>query len=886
MNVAERVRQAAMAERLVVRCLGTFRVETPAGDQLKIRTRKARALLAVLALTGRPMSRERLADLLWSDRGSTQAKSSLRQAIFELQHFECGGVAVLAARGNDLAVHRKHLVTDIEIAKTAAADWDWGRLITLLQGAGSGLLTDLDGLDAEFDDWLRQHRAQEPARTLAAITEAAEQCRAAAGSRAALDLVSEILRIDPVNEEATRLALQIDHDLGDRRALHNHYQSLTRQLRDAYDVDPSPETAELFRRLANGSGTVLPGAQPRAHEPRAEPGGRSQWPLTLTPLVILAVAISLLFVLVKRSIAEPAPSNPVVAVLPFERQPQDRSFLAEGLWEQTRGVLTQNPAIHVLGRTTTAAMVGQKFGPEEFRNRLGVTHLLEGSVRRNGTHFQVSVSLTRTSDGVEIWHDLYRGRMREPFALQDAIANGIEGKLRARLSPEGGRRADQIPTTPEVYALYSEARQLISSRERANFRRAEALLRQAVKTDPNYAPAWSLLGGAIHFSGRLAIVDAKARAEGMAAVRRALSMAPNFAPAHATLALIQGDSSPEAEPQLRQAVALDPNYSEAWNWLGNSLSSQGRHREAVVAYQRALEIDPLLQPAVLNLASIAAELGDTAALDRLESVALKAGATPELLISLKVQRATQERDYSKALKLLTERGIDSNGRPKRLLWENWFEALAGIGHYDVLHQVTGCPDWYPALARGEILPPTAFDGRPVTPEEFWTSFFFSAPASRVMINRGRSGELIDLYRAQFRNADAFITQTERQDMLPELAANVAVALRATGQSADADYILSNASARIEQSLRSTPLASGYGRLALVRSAQGDRAQAIALIERAVAKRWLPDGRAVALDLAQEPAFRPLRGDTRFEAARKRILNHIAKERAELGPLQV
>ena len=71
---------------------------------------------------------------------------------------------------------------------------------------------------------------------------------------------------------------------------------------------------------------------------------------------------------------------------------------------------------------------------------------------------------------------MFRGRMGEPFGLQDAIANGIEGNLRSRLAPQGGRRAEQIATTHEVYGLYSEARTLIASRERDGFRRAEALL--------------------------------------------------------------------------------------------------------------------------------------------------------------------------------------------------------------------------------------------------------------------------------------------------------------------------------------------------------------------------------------------------------------------------
>jgi DNA-binding SARP family transcriptional activator/TolB-like protein/Tfp pilus assembly protein PilF len=887
MNIAERVRHTASPARLVVRCLGRFRIESARGDQLQVRTRKARALLAALALSSRPMSREKLADMLWSDRGPAQAKSSLRQAIFEIQHLECGGVPVLVVARDDVAVHRQHLVTDVDLIGAVAADGDWARLLALLEDSESGLLTDLDGLDPEYDDWLRQQRSQEPERTLAATVGAAERCKSEAGPRSALDLVSEILRLDPVNEEATRLALKIDHELGDSRALHHHFSNLAERLRMDFDTEPSEETSALFHRLANGS--VKQGATSAPTAELAERKSRPRAPraAALVPAILLAVAVALLIVLALRNQSPPAAAHPtVVAVLPFEEQPENSSFIAEGLREQTRAALTRNTAVRLLGRTTTEVLAQRKLAPDQYLKRLGVTHLLEGHVRRSGDDIAVSVSLTRTSDGITVWHDMFRGRMDAPFALQDAIANGIEGKLRARLAPDGGRRAEQIATTPEVYSLYSEARHLISTRERTNFRRAEALLRRAVKADPNYAPAWSLLGAAIFFNGRIAIVDANARAEGMAAVRRALAMAPNFAPAHATMALLLGDASPEAEPQLRQAVALDPSYSEAWNWLGNSLIAQGRSREAIAAYRRALEIDPLLQPAVLNLASLAGDVQDERIQDWLMRRIVDAGASDQMIANVRAERALSIGDYSTALQLLSKHGTDGRGRMNGLLWVTWFETLTGSGHYDVLHSITGCPDWYAPMVLGQALPPKVFEGKPVVPEEFWTSYFFSTPATRAMIKRGHFSEIAKLYRAGFESPDDFITQTERRDMLPELAANVALAVRAEGKADEADYLLSTASARLESRLNGPSAKSAMGRLALVRAVQGKKGQAAALLQAAVARGWLPDGRTISLDLAGEPAFAALKGDSGFEAARKRILDHIARERAELGPLKV
>jgi tetratricopeptide (TPR) repeat protein len=337
---------------------------------------------------------------------------------------------------------------------------------------------------------------------------------------------------------------------------------------------------------------------------------------------------------------------------------------------------------------------------------------------------------------------------------------------------------------------------------------------------------------------------------------------------------------------LRRAVALDPSYSEAWTWLGNALLFRARYREAEEAYERAVALDPLFPPAVGNLAMLAVELKDDAAIERLLARVRRAGARPELVNSIIAERAHSSGDYSSALKLLSEHGVDANGRPKRLLWLNWFEGLTATGHYDALHRINGCPDWYAPMLKGQTLPPTIFEGKPVTPEEFWTSLFFSAPASRAMVNLGQSRELVSFYRAGFSNADAFITETTQWDLFPELAASVAVAMKKQGMDEEAAYLLDAASRQLEQVLKRFASRKAAGRLALVRAAQGERAQALSLLELALRRGWLPDGHNIALDLAREPAFAGLRGDAGFEASRRRILGHIAKERAELGPLKV
>ena len=212
MNVPDRVRFASERQRCVLHCLGRFKLQGASANAVPIRSRKARALLAVLAVAG-PMSRDALADLLWSDRGAAQARGSLRQAVFEVQHL--GGDADLLHVGrDDLAIRNDQLVTDIELIRDAAVAGDGVLLSAFLRDAGSGYLTDLDGIDGELDAWLRVQRAREPASTLSLATDIADNMIECGEHRTAMCLVEELLRREPTDERGARAAKRRDDSRG------------------------------------------------------------------------------------------------------------------------------------------------------------------------------------------------------------------------------------------------------------------------------------------------------------------------------------------------------------------------------------------------------------------------------------------------------------------------------------------------------------------------------------------------------------------------------------------------------------------------------------------------------------------------------------------------
>jgi DNA-binding SARP family transcriptional activator/TolB-like protein len=883
--------------RMRLSCLGQLRLQDQAGNELTPRTRKARALLAVIALSGRPCSRERLADLLWSDRGADQARASFRQAIFELRHLGNAAAAVTSPVRDTVSLNGEMITTDLWAIRSAAAADDFECLVALLSASEAGLLTDLDGLDPELDAWLHVERAHEPSRTLAAAVAAAERCLDQAGPQVANGIVAEVQRLDPSSEEAARLAMRIAHRQGDSGSLHRHFEVLRERLRGDFDAEPSRETQELFRELSDratppqpasgepDAGDVLAATPAPAAIPPTPHGLTKRWALAIPALAVLA---GLGAVAWKPAAGPASPVEPpLVAVLPFEQYPKGDGSLADGLWEDTRSLLSQNGTVRVLGRTTSQAIADDNLTPKAYHDRLGVAYILDGSVQRQGDRVRVNVSLTRTSDGARVWGQSFDGRLGDPFALQGAIAQGIEGRIRGRLARGGGTRAEQIATTPEVYALYSEARALLNERGHNQVREATQLLRRAVALDPNFAPAWAALGTALYFGLSSPENGAKKRDEAKAFVRRAIALAPNLSQAHAMLAVVDGGRSPQSERALEQAVALDPGNSDAWNWLGNARNDQFRRKDAIAAYARAFEIDPLLTPAVANLAVTLAELGDQPAIDRLLERISRAGGDRQFILSVRATTGYVGGDYSAAIRPMLDIRGDMPSRWSGNVQNAMSEGLYRLGYQDEAARLLSYPPWVGPMLRSERLPPNPIPGMPISARDFWLSEYWPLFAGRAMLNLGRAADLVDKYRRGFGSRDEFVVVLGENGSLVAIAPTIAVALRSGGEDLEASHLLDAAEKRVGEGMKNAPgdreLLWELGR---IRGAQGRNEEAIALISRAIGLGWMPDGRRYALDLAQDPPLWALRGDPRFKALRGRILSHIARERAELGPVKV
>lgn len=156
-----------------------------------------------------------------------------------------------------------------------------------------------------------------------------------------------------------------------------------------------------------------------------------------------------------------------------------------------------------------------------------------------------------------------------------------------------------------------------------------------------------------------------------------------------------------------------------------------------------------------------------------------------------------------------------------------------------------------------------------------------------MIKLGRGGMLVDSYRRGFESRQDFLTTLNTHGYPDVVIPSLAIALQSSGQAFEAEALLKAIENKVETRVERLPGDHDAAwQLARIRAAQGRENDAIGLLSRALDQGWLPDGWFYPLDIADDPPFRTLRGDRRFERLRRRILAHIARERAELGPVRI
>jgi eukaryotic-like serine/threonine-protein kinase len=288
-----------------------------------------------------------------------------------------------------------------------------------------------------------------------------------------------------------------------------------------------------------------------------------------------------------------------VAVLPFTdlSQRRDQDYFCDGLAEELINAMSKVKGLRVASRTSSFRFRGQAGDIREIGTRLGVSHVLEGSVRRESDHLRVTAQLVNSADGYHLWSDRYDRELKDIFAVQDEISQAVVSALREKLvGAPAGQLVTRATENPEAYDLYLKGRYHWSRWRADAMSTAAELFERATVKDPNYAAAWAGLADAsallCHWTTAPRDVWAKAKR----AALTALELDPDLPEGHSALGTIlsfyewdwQG-----AERALRRAIQLNPASAVARTWYGAHLTAVGSLDESRVQYQQAAAIDPL-----------------------------------------------------------------------------------------------------------------------------------------------------------------------------------------------------------------------------------------------------------------------------------------------------
>jgi adenylate cyclase len=310
-----------------------------------------------------------------------------------------------------------------------------------------------------------------------------------------------------------------------------------------------------------------------------------------------------------------SPRQHAICVLPFANMSGDpeQEYFSDGISEDIITDLSKVSALSVVSRNSAFRYKGQHVDLPKVARELGVSHVLEGSVRKAGGRVRIAAQLIDGATNDHVWAERYDRDLTDIFALQDEISRAIVGALKLKLLPQERQAIERRGTSKvEAYDLYLMARQYWLSGNDGDARRSDAIIRlcgRAVEIDPGYAQAWALMA-----SGEASLTNTFGREGdgGRAALERALALDPDLAEAHAIQAnwLLRAGLQDEAAAEIAIALRLDPESYEVNSRAGSLSYRQRRLEDAVRYFEKATALAEMSVNAPTMLVSCYTALGD------------------------------------------------------------------------------------------------------------------------------------------------------------------------------------------------------------------------------------------------------------------------------------
>jgi TolB-like protein/Tfp pilus assembly protein PilF len=284
-----------------------------------------------------------------------------------------------------------------------------------------------------------------------------------------------------------------------------------------------------------------------------------------------------------------------IAVLPFVdlSQAHDQEYFCDGISEEILDALAKIKGLRVVARTSSFSFKGKNADVAEIGQKLGVTNVLEGSLRREGNRIRITAQLINARDGFHIWSDTYERELQGVFAVQDEITRSIVDALKVRLAVAPSARA---PENTEAYDLYLQGLYFSNKSDEESLRKSLSFFQRALDIDPNFARAWTGIAKVWLWLADAYVRPLEAYPKAKDAASKALALDERDAEAHSYLGetkrILDYDLAGE-EKELKRALEIDPNSAPAHLFMGLLKTAQGELGQGVKEIQKAERLDPL-----------------------------------------------------------------------------------------------------------------------------------------------------------------------------------------------------------------------------------------------------------------------------------------------------
>jgi len=306
-----------------------------------------------------------------------------------------------------------------------------------------------------------------------------------------------------------------------------------------------------------------------------------------------------------------------IAVLPFRDMSaaQDQAYFGEGIAEELLNALVKLEGLHVASRTSAFSLANENMDIPSIAERLGVSTILEGSIRTSDQQVRVTAQLIDVNEDVHLWSETYNGTLDDIFKIQDEITAKIIEAMRIQLGSEAvSTTSTALTDNPEAYQLYLRARHFWRLRNVESLHKSIRLFKQALELDPGFHRAWSNL--AIAYAN-IPSYDGEADEDAYYDLaQNAANQALRINPANSEALTVKADNAylicnkTESIRLLEKAIAFNPNDPTAHHWYALYLSSTGNLGQALEEIQTASRIDPLISAVIATEAHILRAIGD------------------------------------------------------------------------------------------------------------------------------------------------------------------------------------------------------------------------------------------------------------------------------------